>query len=158
VRRSSNVRRRSGEVLRALKSVFGRWRDPAQLSFALEPTPTDGGSLLARLKSLGLTRIARCRLTRNRSVMVSYSGGELRVHESYLAARRDVLQAIVSFVEGRTRAERRNARNRIIAFGGEIPRVSSPRRRERTRPEDAPVAAKLTAWHAKLNLDHFDGA
>ena len=77
--------------------------------------PRDADELLARLRALGLARIARCRLTRNRNVMVSFGGGELRVHEGYLGAPRAVLRAIVTFVEGRTRAERRAAQRVIVA-------------------------------------------
>jgi hypothetical protein len=35
----------------------------------------------------------------------------------------------------------------------ETPR--GPQRRERRRPEDAPVVAKLTEWHARYNAEHF---
>jgi hypothetical protein len=144
-------------VFRTLRAVFGPRRDPAQLSFELDAAPVDADSLLARLKTLGLTRIATCRLTRNRNVMVSYRGRELRVHQGYLKAPRDVHQAIVTFVEGRTRSDRRAARERIVAFGIEAPRESAPRR-ERPRPEDAPVIEKLTEWHAVLNERHFGAA
>ena len=30
-------------------------------------------------------------------------------------------------------------------------------RRERTRSDDEPIAAELTAWHARFNAEHFDG-
>jgi hypothetical protein len=147
-------------VLRALRSVFGlRTRDAAQLTFELDAPPRTADELLARLRSLGLRRIARCRLTRNRNVMVSYRGRDLRVHEGYLAAPEDVHRAIVAFVEGRTRAERRVAQRRIVSFRIEIPAGSTrrPSRRERTRPEDQPFADKLTRWHAQFNADHFHG-
>jgi hypothetical protein len=58
------------------------------------------GELLSRLRRLGLSRIARCSLTRNRHVMVSFSAGALRVHEGYVSAPPEVLRAIVVFVEG----------------------------------------------------------
>ncbi|MEO7083796.1 MAG: SprT-like domain-containing protein [Gemmatimonadaceae bacterium] len=80
----------------------------------------------------------------------------LRVHQGYLNAPRDVHQAIIAFVEGKTRDARRLARERIVAFGIEAPREPSVRR-ERTRPEDEPVAEKLTEWHTRLNAQHFDG-
>ena len=91
-------------MLLALKSVFGRRRDAAQLTFELDAPPRDADELLARLRALGLKRITNCRLTRNRNVMVSFRGQDLRVHEGYLTAPNDVLRAIVAFVEGRTRA------------------------------------------------------
>jgi hypothetical protein len=147
-------------VLRALRSVFGLGRhDAAQLTFELDAPPRDADELLARLRALGLRRIARCRLTRNRNVMVSYRGRDLRVHEGYLAAPEEVHRAIVAFVEGRTRAERRVAQRRIVSFRIETPAGSARirSRRERTRPEDQPLADKLTEWHGRLNADHFAG-
>src|SRR6185369_10645127 len=104
--------------------------------------PRDADQLFARLRSLGLKRISECRLTRNRNVMVSYRGHELRVHEGYLHAPIEIHEAIVAFVEGRTRADRRRAQSRIVSFVVETPR--GPARRERTRPEDEPAAATLT--------------
>jgi hypothetical protein len=145
-------------VLRALTRVFGRG-DSAQLSLGLEPSPVaprDADELLARLRALGLARIARCRLTRNRNVMVSFRGADLRVHEGYLGAPPDVHAAIVRFVEGRTRAERRAARRRIIEFGVTTP--DRPARRERMRPEDEPLAVRLAEHHTRYNLEHFGGA
>jgi len=147
-------------MLRALRSVFGlRTRDAAQLTLGLDAAPRDADELLSRLRALGLARISRCRLTRNRNVMVSFRGRDLRVHEGYLAAPEEVHRAIVAFVEGRTRAARRAARHRIVAFRVETPRDSTARvsRRERTRPEDQPLADKLTVWHARFNADHFNG-
>ena len=140
--------------------MFGGGRgDTAQLSFALESAriaPRDAGELLARLRELGLKRIARCRLTRNRNVMVSFRGADLRVHEGYLEAPHDVHVAIVRFIEGRTRTERRLARRRIIDFGVATP--DGPMRRERMRPEDEPLAARLAEYHGRYNLEHFGGA
>ena len=81
-------------------------RDPAQLDLDFAPRPRDAEELFNVLCGLGLRTIRRCRLTRNRNVMVSFGGGELRVHEGYLNAPTRVLEAIVTFVEGRTRAER----------------------------------------------------
>lgn len=144
-------------MLRALTRIFGRG-DTAQLSLALEPpprTPRDADELLAWLRELGLTRIARCRLTRNRNVMVSFRGSDLRVHEGYLAAPLEVQVAIVRFIEGRTRSERRAARRKIIDFGVATP--DRPSRRERMRPEDEPIAARLAEHHARYNAAHFGG-
>jgi hypothetical protein len=142
-------------MLRALKSLLGR-RDPAQLVLELDAGQLrTGDDLLARLRSLGLKRIATCRLTRNANVMVSWRGAELRVHEGYLSAPPDIHEAIVAFVESRSRAERRAATKRIVAFAGSTWRDSG--RRERTRPEDAPIARKLEEWHARLNKEYFGG-
>jgi len=147
-------------MLLSLKSLWrkrGPRRDSGQLSLELEllPCPRNADELLARLQSLGLTRIARCRLTKNRNVMVSFRGAELRVHEGYLSASPDVHQAIVTFVEGRTRRDRAAARNRIVSHVVDTPQ--EPARREQTRPEDEPLAAKLATWHARYNAEHFDG-
>jgi hypothetical protein len=143
-------------MLRTLRSVFTRRHDVAQLTLPLEPSPRDADELLARLRAMGLKRIERCRLTRNRNVMVSFRGRELRVHEGYLDAPTDVHLAIVAFVEGRSRAERRSAQRDIVSYTVATPRA--PIRRERTRLEDEPLAATLTDWHARFNTDHFQGA
>ena len=144
-------------MLQALTRFFRPRRDLAQLELSFGGgAPHNADELLARLRQLGLRRITRCRLTRNRNVMVSFGGGVLRVHEGYLAAPESVLQAIVAFVEGRTRAERREAQRRIVAFPVRSPRPAS--RRERTHPDDVEVAAQLTAWHARYNNRHFDAA
>lgn len=144
-------------MLRALKSFFTGRPDPGQLALDLDaPAPRNADDLLTLLRSLGLRRIAHCELTRNRNVMVSFRGDELRVHQGYLSAPIEVHQAIVAFVEGRTRTERRAAQRRIVAHVVDTPR--GPMRRERTRPEDAPLAERLTAWHARFNDEHFGGA
>ena len=145
-------------MLRTLTSIF-RSRDALQLTFALEPAPRTAEELLARLTALGLTRISHCRLTRNRNVMVSFRGGELRVHHGYLDAPREVHEAIVQFVEGRTRADRRRARQLIVGHTSTFsPQEAPPRRVERTRPEDEPLAAKCMTWHARFNAEHFGGS
>jgi hypothetical protein len=117
--------------------------------------PDDGERLLATLRALGLRGIDRVRLTNNRAVMVSFSMGVLRVHEGYLDAPRDVLRAVVTFVCGRTRAERRRAREAILAH--QIARPAAPRRRERDRPEDEPVLHQLRRFHAHFNRVYFGG-
>jgi hypothetical protein len=127
-------------------------------------TPADRGRrgdaqgadrLQGALVRLGLRGIERVRLTRNRTVMVSFSQGELRVHEGYLDAPPDVLRAIVAFVCGRTRVERRRAREAILAH--QIARPAAVRRPERTRPEDEPVVAQLRRFHAHYNRVYFGG-
>jgi hypothetical protein len=145
-------------MLRTLTSIFTRRHDPAQLAldFAAPAAPTDAVELLVRLRTLGLRRIDDCRLTRNRNVMVSFQGKSLRVHEGYLAAPLDVHEAIVRFIEGRTRAERRAARRRIVAFRVETP--PQTRRREQTHADDEPLALKFCEWHERFNAEHFGGA
>jgi hypothetical protein len=143
-------------VLQTLNRFFRRNRDVAQLELGLNAnTPHDAEQLLARLRLLGLRRITRCRLTRNRNVMVSFGGGELRVHQGYLAAPETVLRGIVTFVEGRTRAERRAAQHVIVTFPIRSQKPSV--RRERTHPDDVDISAQLSAWHVRYNERHFGG-
>jgi len=133
-----------------------------QLALDLDSRPRNADELLSRLRELGLEGIARCRLTRNRTVMVSYRGGELRIHEGYLTAPAPVLQAVVTFVCGRTRAQRRAAQRVIVGYKIERPEGARPdgrrRARERTRPEDAPLARALAEAHERLNVLHFGGS
>ena len=153
-------------MLRSLKRLLGsaqldlhleRLTQPVAAPAARPTGPLDdrAGQMLARLRGLGLTRIDRCRLTRNRHVMVSFSGGALRVHEGYLAAPTDVLRAIVVFVEGRTRAERRAAQRTIVAHP--VATTSASTRRPRSRPEDRTLVAELVRWHQRYNTEHFNG-
>jgi hypothetical protein len=144
-------------MLQSLKRLLRRRDDLAQLVLDFGSAPRDSAELLERLRGLGLRRIDRCSLTRNRKVMVSFGGGGgvLRVHEGYLAAPPDILRAIVVFVEGRTRAERRIAQRVIVSFA--VPGVVATARQERTRPEDRQLAQELAGWHAEYNARHFDG-
>lgn len=86
--------------------------------------------------------------------MVSFSAGALRVHEGYVGAPIEVLRAIVTFVEGRTRAERIAAQRLIVSHP-----ISGPPsfRRPRTRPEDRSMVAELARWHDRYNAEHFHG-
>lgn len=131
-----------------------------QLLLELAAQPSNGDELLDVLRAYGLKRIETCRLTRNHSVMVSYRGSELRVHEGYLAAPAHVHHAIVRLVEGRSRAERSVAQRTILSFA--VPRNGDgrprPLRREVTRPVDEPLAERLAEWHARYNAEHFGGA
>ncbi|HEX4935686.1 MAG TPA: hypothetical protein VFV33_21045, partial [Gemmatimonadaceae bacterium] len=130
-------------------------RDPAQLDLDFAPRPQDADELFNVLCGLGLRSIRRCRLTRNRNVMVSFGAGELRVHEGYLNAPTRVLEAIVTFVEGRTRVDRRGAQQVIVSFPVRTPRM--PARRERTHGDDEHIAQELTVWHRRYNMRHFSG-
>ena len=136
--------------------MLRRTRDVSQLELGIQGgTPRNAEELLARLQRLGLRRITRCRLTRNRNVMVSFGAGELRVHEGYLGAPERVLEAIVTFVEGRSRAERSAAQKIIVAHPIRAPRP--PARRERTHEEDVPIVEQLVEWHRRYNSRHFQG-
>ena len=87
--------------------------------------------------------------------MVSFGGGELRVHEGYLAAPEAVHRAIVAFVEGRTRTERRAAQHVVIGYP--IRTAAASPRCERTHDDDATLAERLREWHGQYNAEHFDG-
>jgi SprT-like family len=133
-----------------------RSADPAQLELAVRAAPpATAAELLDRLRALGLRHIVSCTLTRNRTVMVSFGDGELRVHEGYLGAPEAVLRAIVGFVNGRTRGERRAAQ-RVIVAAAVVAHVA-PRGPERTHPDDEPLVARLRTLHARLNAERFDG-
>ncbi|HEY3745775.1 MAG TPA: SprT-like domain-containing protein [Gemmatimonadaceae bacterium] len=132
-----------------------------QLTLELdEPPPRNAEELKTRLRRLGLRSQYRVRLTTNRTVVVSYSGGELRIHNSFLGADEDVWKAIIAFVHGRNRVVRQEARRTILQFP--VARSTDPQRRrrrpERTHPADAPFIRELTRWHAAYNEDRFGGA
>jgi hypothetical protein len=129
-----------------LQSLIGRFRrreqaSPAQLTLLLGGAPRTADELMARLAALGLRRLTTCRLTRNRKVMVSFGGTELRVHSGYLHAPDEILAAIVMFVEGRTRAQRLHARRQLLAFPIETP--GAKRRASATHADDLATAARL---------------
>ena len=138
------------------------WRlsDRDQLALELdEPPPTNAEELRTRLQRLGLGSQYRVRLTSNRTVVVSYSGGELRIHNSFLEASEEVWKAIITFVHGRTRVVRNEARRTILDFP--IPRsAGAPRRKrapEHPHPADMPLIRELTRLHKAYNEERFDG-
>ena len=138
------------------------WRqsDRDQLALELaEEAPRNADELRARLQRLGLGTQYRVRLTTNRTVVVSYSGGELRIHSSFLGADEDVWKAIITFVHGRNRVARQEARRTILEFPVASPPGQTRRRRqpERTHPADLPLIRELTRWHAAYNEERFGG-
>jgi hypothetical protein len=135
-------------VFRALASIF-------QLSLPF------GDDLLSRLRAAGLRRTKTLVLTRNRTVMVSFRGDVLRLHRSFAEAPPEVLKAVATFVEGRTRRQRMSARATLLGYA--VPRAEAgmaarKRRREARLPEDAPTEERLVRHHATLNAERFDGA
>jgi len=145
-------------VFRALTSLFQLALPFAEGPLADAAPPRTADELLVRLRGLGLKRTDRLRLTRNRTVMVSYRAGELRVHRAFLDAPTDVLRAVATFVDGRTRVQRAAARQVLLAFA--VPRTEpsvARRRRETSEPDDGPIEARLTQHHAALNADRFGG-
>jgi hypothetical protein len=140
--------------------MWQRLTDRFQFALGLEEEPPrNAEELRARLQRLGLGAQYRVRLTTNRTVVVSYSGGELRIHNSFLGASEDVWQAIIVFVHGRNRVARNAARRMILEFP--VPRpADAPRRRrapERTHPADLPIIRELSRWHRAYNEERFGG-
>lgn len=136
--------------LRTLLQRFTR-RDPGQLELGFDRAV----GFAARLRHAGLRGTTRVALTRNRSVYVSWRGEALRVHEAFVDAPDEVLQAIVMFVQGRG-AARRVARKMILEYP--VPRAAvRPRRPEATHPDDRVLCDRLTAEHGRLNAERFGG-
>ena len=130
-----------------------------QLELGFDAPPADGDSLLRRLRSLGLhSRIERCELTKNRTVMVSVRGGLLRVQEGYLSAPAHVWRAIVVFVGGRTRRARREAERVILDHAPRDDGSVRVRRLARPRREDAVILAELAKAHEDYNRRYFGGS
>lgn len=139
------------------------WRlsDRDQLALELdEAPPKNADELRARLERLGLGSQYRVRLTSNQTVVVSYGGGELRIHNSFLGADEEVWKAIITFVHGRTRVDRNEARRTILQFPVSRPPEAARRRRarEQTNPADLPLIRELSRWHRAYNEDRFDGS
>ncbi len=131
--------------------------DPSQLQLQLEGPIANAEQLLERLRRLGLRGITRCRLTRNRAVMVSFGGRELRVHRAYTGAPPEVLRAIAIFVNARTRTERRAAQRVILSYPVNA-RVRAPVRRPgRPSSEDVALLRELEKAHRHFNRRHFAG-
>jgi SprT-like family len=169
-------------VLRALLARFGLTSQAGEqlelgLGAATSPTPVasppqppprggpddapraprpDADAFLSRLRALGLSGITTLRLTRNRSTLVSFRAGVLRVHEGFTRAPEEVQRALVTFVCARGRA-RAAARAMIVAHP--LPRDPSAARRRTARehPDDAAMAQRLQREHARLNAERFGG-
>lgn len=113
-----------------------------------------GEQLFDALRTLGLQHVRTLTLTRNRSVVVSVKGHELRVHEGFATAPTTMHAQIVRFVMSRRAWERQAARQAIIAYP--LPRhTKPPRAPERTHSDDEPMAECLAEWHTRLNGDRF---
>jgi hypothetical protein len=110
--------------------------------------------LLGALTALGLRHVRALVLTRNRSLVVGLKGFELRVHEGFCAAPREVHEQIVRFVMARRAWERQAARKAILEYPLPV-HTKPPRAPERTHPEDEPLAEDLATWHTRLNGERF---
>ena len=131
--------------------------DPYQLQLQLEGQIRTADQLLERLRQAGLHGITSCRLTRNRAVMVSFSGKQLRVHRAYLGAPPEVLRAIAIFVNARTRTERRSAQRVILSFPVHTKVHPPVRRPGKPSAEDAAVLRELAKAHRHYNRHLFGG-
>jgi hypothetical protein len=129
-----------------------------QLDLPLDAAPE--AELPARLRRLGLPADLPVRLTRNRTVLVSFAPATgLRLHAGYAWAGDDVLAAIVAFIRPRSsRAERLAARRRFLGFPVDRHVASvRPRRVPRASPAHQPLIERLVRLHQILNERHFGG-
>jgi hypothetical protein len=137
--------------------IAARVNQLMQLFLEFDSPPQNAEQLLQRLRTYGLNGIRSLKLTANRAVMVSFSGSELRINKGYLNAPEDVLRAIVSFVQGRTRADRRAAQKVILTHPVAAAHRAPVRRPGRADPHDAVMLRELAHWHQEYNLRHFGG-
>jgi hypothetical protein len=127
-----------------------------QLPLELDRPPASAEELLVRLRDLGLRGIDRCVLTHNRSIMISFRRGVLRLNRGFLQAPHEIHRAIVTFVTARTRGARRVAQRVILEHP--IPVHEMRPRREhalRPRPSDVPLIEELLRAHDHYNAMLF---
>ncbi len=129
--------------------------EEAQTAVAAADLEALGEQLFGRLRAMGLQHIRTIRLTRNRAVLVSVKGFELRVHAAFAEAP-EMHEQIVRFVMARRKWERQAARAAIVAF--QLPPAERLRAPERTHPDDEPLAERLAEWHTRFNGDRFGAA
>jgi hypothetical protein len=139
-------------------SIAARVTQFLQLFLEFDEPPRTADQLLHRLRVYGLKGITTLRLTRNRAVMVSFSGTELRLHEGFLGAPEHVHHAIVQFVHGRTRAERTLAQKVILTHPIAAMHRAPVRRPGRPDPQDPATLRELAFWHEEYNRRYFGGA
>src|SRR5882762_2063062 len=95
----------------------------AQLSLELEEAPPKNAEeLRSRLMRLGLGAHYRVRLTTNRTVVVSYSGGELRIHNSFLDANEEEWSAATEAFTGAHESSRPAVRSGALALAWRVQR------------------------------------
>src|SRR5258705_7530425 len=97
------------------------WRlsDRDQLALELdEGPPRNAEELKARLQRLGLGSQYRVRLTTNRTVVVSYSGGGVPSHDSVLRAKEKGWEGNIIFLPRPQCGARGEARGAILRFPG----------------------------------------
>jgi len=128
--------------------------DAEDAAWEAEEAARAADAFLGKLQSLGLQHVRRLVLTRNRSVLITLKGFDLRVHEGYASAPTEIHLQIVRFVMARRDWERQAAREAIVAYP--LPRhTTPPRAPERTHPEDEALAEQLAEWHTRFNGERF---
>ncbi len=116
--------------------------------------------LRQRLECLGLTGMRSLKLHTNRTVMLSWGDGTLRIHQGYAMAPDRVLQAIVRFLKPRVPHRiRRALEQQFLSFPADLhaPPRARTGRAERPRPGDLGLLHQLARSHARLNRQHFQG-
>lgn len=117
--------------------------------------------LRGRLEALGLTGIRRLELHTNRTVMLSWGDGTLRIHQGYAMAPDRVLRAIVRFLKARLpRPLRLALEHQFLSFPVELhapSRNGRSTRSERPRPGDLRILNQLARAHERFNHQHFEG-
>lgn len=121
------------------------------------PSHRDTDALLGRLEGFGLRGIVTLRLTCNRSTLVSFRAGTLRMQAGFAHAPDEVLRAVAVFVSGRG-AARAAARRVIVAHPLERDVAPGRSRRAALHPDDHAMAERLQREHARLNAERFGGA
>jgi hypothetical protein len=118
-------------------------------------------TLRRRLEALGLSGIRSLELHTNRTVMLSWGGGTLRIHRGYVMAPDRVLHAIVKFLRPRLPKGLRQAlEHHFLSFPVELyapPPSRSPKPAERARPGDLRILHELAGTHQRFNQQHFEG-
>ena len=121
----------------------------------------DEVTLRGRLEALGLGGIRKLELHTNRTVMLSWCDGTLRIHRGYAMAPDRVLHAIVKFLRARVPRKLKQAlEHHFLSFPVELYAPAPPRRSkqaERPRPGDLRILHELVQTHVRFNREHFEG-
>ena len=117
--------------------------------------------LRRRLEALGLSGVRTLELHTNRTVMLTWCAGTLRIHRGYVMAPDRVLSAIVRFLRPRLpRRLRRALEHHFLSYPVDLhapPPPDRSRRKDRPRPGDLRILHQLASTHQRFNLQFFDG-
>lgn len=121
----------------------------------------DETTLRRRLEALGLSGIRKLELHTNRTVMLSWGDGTLRIHRGYAMAPDRVLHAIVKFLRARVPRKLKQAlEHHFLSFPVELYSPAPARRvnqAERPRPGDLRILHELAQTHDRYNRQYFEG-